>query len=59
MTVSTSVKSLLARRPAAVALGVRLFAQALEAQQVDVVHVEWSPPAGGDKELLDVLAELL
>lgn len=59
MTVSPSVNALLARRPAVVALGARLFAQALDLQQVPAVQVDWSPPAGGDQEMLDVLAELL
>jgi hypothetical protein len=51
--------SLLSRPPVAIATGVRLFTQALETQQARVVHVVWSPPAGGDKEMLDVLAKLL
>lgn len=28
-------------------LGLELFAEALEADGVRVVHVEWRPPAGG------------
>jgi hypothetical protein len=59
VTVGPAIKSLLARKPTVVALGVRLFTEALEAQQVPVVPVDWSPPAGGDREMLDVLAELL
>ena len=28
-------------------IGLELFAQALEAEGVAVVHVDWQPPAGG------------
>ncbi len=33
----------------AINVGVRDFGQALEQQGVQVVYVEWSPPAGGDQ----------
>jgi len=45
--------------PSVVALGVGLFTRALEAQRAPVVHVDWTPPAGGDREMLDLLADLL
>ena len=40
-------------------LGLRGFAQSLEAQAVDVVQVDWLPPAGGDREMIDLLDRLL
>lgn len=40
-------------------LGLRRFAEELEQQGVEVVQVDWSPPAGGDKEMLDLLDQLL
>ena len=43
----------------AINVGVRDFGQALEQQGVQVVYVEWSPPAGGDQEMLDLLERLL
>ena len=43
----------------AINVGVRDFGQALEQQGVQVVYVEWSPPAGGDQEMLDLLDQLL
>ena len=46
-------------RPIVVNIGVRDFAETLVAQGVDVVHVDWSPPAGGDKELAALLDKLL
>lgn len=44
--------------PRVVNLGVELFADALRAHGVDVVHVAWRPPGGGDPELLAALAHL-
>jgi hypothetical protein len=40
-------------------LGLRRFAESLEAQEVEVVHVDWIPPAGGDKAMADLLDQLL
>lgn len=43
----------------AINVGVKDFGKALEQQQTKVIYVEWSPPAGGDKELIDLLDQLL
>lgn len=40
-------------------LGLKKFAETLEEQQVEVVQVDWVPPAGGDQEMMDLLAQLL
>ena len=40
-------------------IGLKKFAQNLENQVVDVVHVDWTPPAGGDQEMIDLLDEIL
>lgn len=40
-------------------LGLRKFAENLEEQDVDVVQVVWTPPAGGDQEMIDLLDALL
>jgi len=40
-------------------LGLKRFAEDLEKQGVEVVQVDWTPPAGGDKEMLDLLDQLL
>jgi len=40
-------------------LGLKVFAESLEQQGVEVVQVDWIPPAGGDAEMLDLLDELL
>jgi hypothetical protein len=40
-------------------LGLKSFAESLEEQKVEVVHVNWTPPAGGDQEMMDLLDSLL
>ena len=40
-------------------VGLRGFADSLEEQEVDVVQVDWLPPAGGDSEMIDLLEKLL
>lgn len=42
----------------AVNLGLEGFAEVLRAHDVEVVHVDWSPPAGGDPHLAALLARL-
>jgi hypothetical protein len=40
-------------------VGLGQFAKSLEAQSVEVVQVDWIPPAGGDQEMIDLLEDLL
>ncbi len=40
-------------------IGLKGFAEALETQDVDVLQIDWVPPAGGDQELMDILDKLL
>ena len=40
-------------------LGLKTFAENLEEQDTEVVQVDWTPPAGGDKELIELLDSLL
>ena len=39
-------------------LGLESFAQDLSRNGVEVLHVDWTPPAGGDPELADLLSKL-
>ena len=39
-------------------VGLEDFASDLRAQGIDVVHVEWAPPAGGNAKLAALLAQL-
>ena len=40
-------------------LGLKKFAESLEEQKVEVVQVDWIPPAGGDKEMMELLDQLI
>jgi FdrA protein len=40
-------------------LGLDSFAESIEEQQVEVVRVDWKPPAGGDQEMIALLDQLL
>jgi hypothetical protein len=50
--------SLLGRPPRVVNVGLEVFADELAADGVDVVHVDWQPPAGGDATLVALLTAL-
>ena len=50
--------ALLAQPPRVVNLGLERFADDLAAQGAAVIHVDWSPPAGGDRRLAALLAKL-
>jgi hypothetical protein len=39
-------------------LGLESFALELTQQGVEVVHVDWTPPAGGDPALAELLSKL-
>ncbi len=43
----------------AINVGIQDFAAALEGQDIQVIYVDWSPPAGGDEEMMELLDELL
>ena len=53
------LEELLDKGPLAVNLGVEDFANSLKSQGVEVVHVDWTPPAGGDREMMELLEQLL
>jgi len=57
--VKTELEELLRNGPVVVNLGVREFAESLQDQGVEVVHVDWAPPAGGDTEMAELLDKLL
>jgi hypothetical protein len=49
---------LLAAPPRVVNVGLELFAVNLADQGAKVVHVQWSPPAGGNPHLASLLEKL-
>lgn len=40
-------------------VGLELFLESLSAQGIEVVQVDWRPPAGGDEHLASLLEKLL
>lgn len=59
MKEDTPINEMLQTPIVAINVGVQDFAEALKAQGVQVVNVTWSPPAGGDAEMLAILEKLL
>lgn len=57
--MSSSLQDLLDRGPVAVNLGLRGFAESLQAQDVAVVHIEWTPRPQLDDETAALLDRLL
>lgn len=39
-------------------IGAQIFYESLKEQGIEVIHVEWQPPAGGDIELIELLDKL-
>ena len=57
--MQSNIDKLLQKPMVVINLGLKKFAESLEEQQVEVVQVDWVPPAGGDKEMMDLLDQLL
>lgn len=57
--MQSKINELLQKPIIVINLGLKKFAESLEEQQVEVVQVDWAPPAGGDKEMVDLLDQLL
>lgn len=53
------VNELLSEPLVVVNIGLKGFADSMTEQGVEVVQVDWEPPAGGDTELMDILDKLL
>ena len=54
----SDTKDLLVTPLTVINIGLDEFARDLELQDVPVVNVDWSPPAGGDLKLADLLSKL-
>ena len=50
--------ALLDRPVKVVNIGLEGFARELEGQGVEVIRLDWAPPAGGDPKLADLLSKL-
>jgi len=51
--------SLLTRDLQVINIGLTQFMEALEVQDIPVVHIQWSPPAENDEEIQNLLDSLL
>lgn len=57
--MQTKIDEMLQKPIVVINLGLKKFAESLEEQKVEVVQVDWIPPAGGDKEMMDLLEQIL
>jgi len=57
--VADRLDQLLEKGPVAVNMGVEDFANSLRTQGAEVIQVDWTPPAGGDREMMELLDQLL
>jgi len=57
--MQTKIDELLKTPLIVINVGLKKFAENLESQQIEVVQVDWIPPAGGDREMMDLLDQLL
>ena len=57
--MKTKVDELLRKPLVVINLGLKRFAESLEEQKVEVIQVDWMPPAGGDKAMAELLDQFL
>ena len=58
MADKDKIAELLESNPTVINVGLDDFAAELRALGIDVVHVDWSPPAGGNPKLAALLSKL-
>ena len=54
-----AIKDLLTGELCVVNIGLLSFKESLEQSEVQVIHVDWRPPAEGDDEVLAALKKLM
>ena len=57
--MTNDLDQLLREGPIAVNIGPRQFGDSVRDQDAEVVQVDWTPPAGGDTVLAQLLDELM
>lgn len=57
--MANKLEELFTQGPVVVNIGVEDFAQSLKVQGIEVTQVDWTPPAGGDLEMAELLDQLL
>jgi len=55
----STIEDLFQEKIVAINVGLRQFTDSLAEQTVEVIQVDWSPPAGGDIEMAELLDMLL
>lgn len=55
MTDTTDIEG---KKIVVINIGLELFADTLKDQGIDVINVDWKPPAGGDKKMAELLNKL-
>ena len=58
MTDMPKKRKLLETKPQVISLGLDVFADSLADLGIEVVQVDWRPPAGGDPRMVDLLDRL-
>jgi len=56
--MANQVNQLFSSQLAVANIGLEIFAEACTSQNTPNVHVEWKPAAGGNQQLMDMLAKL-
>jgi FdrA protein len=54
----TDATDIQGKKIAVINIGLELFADTLKDQGIDVINVDWRPPAGGDKKMAELLNKL-
>jgi FdrA protein len=57
--MDNELADLLSDQPVVINIGLPEFFESLVDQGVQVIHVDWRPPAAGDEELINLLDKLL
>jgi hypothetical protein len=57
--MENKIEELLQGQLVIINIGLSGFAESFEQQEVEVVQVDWYPPAGGDQEMIDLLEKLI
>jgi len=52
------IEELFNRRLKVISMGIEVFSEELQRCRVEVVHLDWRPPAGGDKKLIAILENI-
>jgi len=57
--MQSKIDELLQQPIVVINIGLVKFPESLQEQKVELVHVDWVPPAGGDQGMIDLLDQLL